>query len=334
MFGNQWHKKEKPLPTLIGLFGGATSLIHTVSGGPFQATGGDIADGITPGNGYKYHTFGSPGNFTVTQGGVVDFLVVGGGGAGVGYGGGGAGGCIYGVDQDVPSGTHAIVVGDGGDRSAPTVGEGNGSDSELGTLVTGGGGGCSQELLYPNMAGQPGGSGGGGEGSNSPGDPGGEGVSPGNLNGGTWYGNDGGSGGPRASGGGGGGASTAGVPNPTMTTSNSGGEGERFQPFAYSLAFPSPYHPNLDPWSPTGDHYGGGGGGSESEDSNRYAGGVGGGGDSGKSPPSPGANRGVDGADYLGGGGGGANTTSGVGGVPGGDGGKGVVIIRYLEVLT
>ena len=185
MFGNQWHKKEKPLPSLIGLFGGATSLIHTVSGGPFQATGGDIADGITPGNGYKYHTFGSPGNFTVTQGGVVDFLVVGGGGAGVGYGGGGAGGCIYGVDQDVPSGTHAIVVGDGGDRSAPTVGEGNGSDSELGSLVTGGGGGCSQELLYPNMAGQTGGSGGGGEGSNSPGDPGGEGVSPGNLNGGT-----------------------------------------------------------------------------------------------------------------------------------------------------
>ena len=87
------------------------------------------------------------------------------------------------------------------------------------------------------MAGQPGGSGGGGEASNSPGDPGGEGVSPGNLNGGTWYGNDGGSGGPRARGGGGGGAGGAGVPNPTMSTSNSGGEGERFQPFAYSLAF-------------------------------------------------------------------------------------------------
>ena len=27
MFGNQWHKKEKPLPTLIGMSGGATSLV-------------------------------------------------------------------------------------------------------------------------------------------------------------------------------------------------------------------------------------------------------------------------------------------------------------------
>ncbi len=202
MFSNSWFKKEKPILGVAGFGGGATSLFRKSGGGPFAATGGDIANGITPGNGYKYHTFGSPGDFVVTQGGVVDFLVVGGGGAGVGYGGGGAGGCVYGVDQPVPSGTHAIVVGDGGDRSAPTVGEGNGSDSELGTLVTGGGGGCSQELLYPNMAGQPGGSGGGGEGSNSPGDPGGEGVTPGNLNGGTWYGNDGGNGGPRASGGG------------------------------------------------------------------------------------------------------------------------------------
>ena len=111
MFGNQWHKKEKPLPSLIGLFGGATSLIHTVSGGPFQATGGDIADGITPGNGYKYHTFGSPGNFVVTQGGVVDFLVVGGGGAGVGYGGGGAG---LAVTSYMANGTFGIVTVTGG----------------------------------------------------------------------------------------------------------------------------------------------------------------------------------------------------------------------------
>ncbi len=28
MFGNQWHKKEKPLPTMIGMGGGATSLQH------------------------------------------------------------------------------------------------------------------------------------------------------------------------------------------------------------------------------------------------------------------------------------------------------------------
>ena len=28
----------------------------------FSATGGNIADALAPGNGYKYHTFGTPGS--------------------------------------------------------------------------------------------------------------------------------------------------------------------------------------------------------------------------------------------------------------------------------
>ena len=37
MFGNQWHKKEKPLLTLIGMSGGATSLSQTTSAGAGDA---------------------------------------------------------------------------------------------------------------------------------------------------------------------------------------------------------------------------------------------------------------------------------------------------------
>ena len=29
----------------------------------FEASGGNLANGLAPGNGYKYHTFGTPGNF-------------------------------------------------------------------------------------------------------------------------------------------------------------------------------------------------------------------------------------------------------------------------------
>ena len=35
---------------------------------PFSATGGNV-NGLEPGNGYKYHTFTSPGNFVVTDSG-------------------------------------------------------------------------------------------------------------------------------------------------------------------------------------------------------------------------------------------------------------------------
>ena len=46
---------------------------------PFSATGGNIADTLAPGNGYKYHTFGTPGSLVATGGPrAVEILVVGG----------------------------------------------------------------------------------------------------------------------------------------------------------------------------------------------------------------------------------------------------------------
>ena len=50
---------------------------------PFSATGGDYV--LTPGNGYKYHTFTSSGSF-VTEGGphTVEYILVAGGGGGGG----------------------------------------------------------------------------------------------------------------------------------------------------------------------------------------------------------------------------------------------------------
>ena len=53
---------------------------------------------FSPGNGYKYHVFTSPGTFTVTKEGYVDLMVVGGGG------GGGAGGAYSGTNGTANTG--------------------------------------------------------------------------------------------------------------------------------------------------------------------------------------------------------------------------------------
>ena len=311
----------------------------SAGGGSFSGTGGNIANGIAPGNGYKYHTFGAPGSFIAPSPGIVDMLVIGGGGAGHGFGGGGAGAVVHVTSYSLSAGTYPIAVGDGGtlpagpSPSTSQLATIQGKDTTFGSIVTAGGGGASQEILYPDISGRPGGSGGGGDGSNSPGDPGGSAVNPGNLAGGTYYGNGGGNGGPRADGGGGGGAGGGGT----------GGPGRPFPAFAYPLCFPAPYLPGFaTPGNPksgyvtstTSDHYGGGGGGSEAESGTPRSGGAGGGGASSFAPATnqqyPAPNSGKDGLQYLGAGGGGGQTQSGVGGNPGGQGGKGVVIIRYL----
>ena len=63
---------------------------YTFAAGGVVATGGTVTDV----GGYRIHTFNSGANFVVTQGGEVDYLVVGGGGGGGrdAGGGGGAGG--------------------------------------------------------------------------------------------------------------------------------------------------------------------------------------------------------------------------------------------------
>ena len=71
MFGNQWHKKEKPLPTMIGLCGGATGLAGAGGASPVEATGGNAT--TTAYTGIKITT----SNGTITNGlftvyGIVD----------------------------------------------------------------------------------------------------------------------------------------------------------------------------------------------------------------------------------------------------------------------
>ena len=89
MFNNSWFKKEKPLPTLIGMGGGATGLSVNSGAGGISASGGTETE---DGN-YKIHTFEGSGAFVVNAGTFnVEYLVIaGGGGAGQQGGGGGAG---------------------------------------------------------------------------------------------------------------------------------------------------------------------------------------------------------------------------------------------------
>ena len=94
--------KQKPLPGLIGLGGGATSLASAGAGGAeWDATGGTKTTYATPpGAQYTLHTFTGDGTFTVNAvgaPGVVEALVIGGGGSGSApnAGGGGGGGAIH-----------------------------------------------------------------------------------------------------------------------------------------------------------------------------------------------------------------------------------------------
>ena len=106
-------------------FGFGKRKLDAAGGGGFSATGGDLANALAPGNGYKYHTFGSPGNFTVTNApptfNIEVLLVAGGGGGGDGGGGngggGGAGGVRYYPSLTASPGPYSITVGSGGNAA-------------------------------------------------------------------------------------------------------------------------------------------------------------------------------------------------------------------------
>ena len=277
----------------------------------FSATGGNVS-ALAPGNGYKYHTFTSPGTFTVREPGTIEVLMVGGGGAGgSGYygGGGGAGGLIYYPGMPITAGSYPITIGGGGAGvygSGESGANGNpGTDTTFSSLLTakGGGGGGGR-----NGTAQPGGSSGGvGYPGNSP--PATQPAQPGNS--GTYgFGNRGGG----AYGGGGGGAGKNGGPNPGLpapTTSIAGGDGLQYPAFTGPLIGV----PSLAPLS--GYFAGGGGGGAYSTPG---AGGLGGGGvgDNGPGTAAPGTTNS--------GGGGGGIYNAGTSGA----GGNGIVVIRYL----
>jgi hypothetical protein len=109
----------------------------------FSASGGDIADGIQPGNGYAYHTFSSSGTLSVSnaEGRIFECLIVGGGGAGGGASGnagcGGGGGGVAHLQSfplGITNGTLAIVVGGGGAGASGANGA-TGSGSSVTTPV-------------------------------------------------------------------------------------------------------------------------------------------------------------------------------------------------------
>ena len=97
----------------LGLRGATQISRHIVP--PFSASGGNLANGLEPGNGYTYHTFGTNGDFVVSGSpGTVDILIVAGGGAGGNDrgGGGGAGGIVHHSQLTLETGTYPVVVGD------------------------------------------------------------------------------------------------------------------------------------------------------------------------------------------------------------------------------
>ena len=143
-----------------------------------SATGGTKS---TPGDGYIYHLFTTPGTFTVNGGEIEasnnDALVVGGGGGGGGRhgGGGGAGGYINsgpGPNNQssvaIPKGAHTVTIGQGGSGSRPnyvapvqanTAQGCQGGDTSIGSIYVAAGGGWGGD--YDMNSGNPGGSGGG-----------------------------------------------------------------------------------------------------------------------------------------------------------------------------
>ena len=291
---------------------------------PFiTATGGTIT---TVDTNYKVHTFTSPGNFIVTNGGAscgsntVSYMVVAGGaGGGKGAGGGGgAGGFREGRTPqcssytasplNAPAGlpvsvqTYPVVVGGGGAGSTSTPSRGsNGSVSTFSSITSAGGGGGGSDNPPVNSGG-PGGSGGGTRANT--GSSGGTGNQPPTS---PPQGNNGGNTGsppyPGCNASGGGGATAAGVnsqsgtPSPTM---GDGGAG------ATTSINGSP------------NSFSGGGGGPNNNPGPAGSGGLGGGGNGGGG----GVPAGTTGTANTGGGGG--------GGFPCGfAGGSGVVIIRY-----
>jgi hypothetical protein len=167
-------------------------------------------------SGHALHVFKTSGTFTVTGGGILEYLVIAGGGGGGSDmgGGGGAGGYLAG-SMTLAAGTYNIIVGAGGSGAPAGTGQVrgyNGIDTvAIGLTAFGGGGGASTHNNASAPAGN-GGSGGGGSGGRM------SSSSNGGLNGtGTaGQGNDGASSGLTWYPGGGGGAGAAAVQTSTI----------------------------------------------------------------------------------------------------------------------
>lgn len=309
----------------------------------------------TPGNGFTYYTFTSPGTVTASSGGVsldnwdtqfiagaasngggplsYNFLIVGGGGGGQ-AGGGGAGGIVVSTAPFPVSGPISITVGNGGSAWYPTgptsVPATPGGDSSIGSIVAKGGGQGGQG---------PGSVGGSGGGNDAQGwsRVGGGGASQPSQNPGVsnilQYGTPGGNGAFYTSGGGGG-ASSAGQNAQASDFTNGtnqpsfGGNGQPLPLYQGPLIG----IPSLNPF---GGFFGGGGGGGSGRDGWVNNAGAapkpnynpGGGGKAADHNGGAQLGNAVAGVDYLGGGGGGYSWYGGP--TPFAQpGGKGIVVIR------
>ena len=300
-----------PIASFLDVWSNSGLDAAAASSGQWSATGGDYV--LTPGNGYKYHTFTSPGNFVATgNSSNVQFVLVAGGGGGGGVdnsasGGGGGGGMVISSGFLCSAGTHPVTVGPGGTGqtgASGTLGTGvdsvfayTGSGSATFTAKGGGGGDGPQTTSNGGDGGSGGGDGGAAtQPAQNPGIP--------HI---TNYGNSSGTEG-------GGGAGEVGQP------SGFGGDGQPAPGYEYPIVLPGPAASPLTPYSPTNNHYAGGGGGYDGQSNGNS---LGGGGAMLPSDTGPG-NPGID---LLGGGGGGAWYPSSA---TGGAGGDGIVIIRYL----
>ena len=178
MFGNQWHKKERPLFSLLGLGGAGGIMQSGIADSAISASGG--TETTTPN--HTIHRLNSSNPFVVSKGGQMQIVVIAGGGGGGGrHGGGGGGGGILVLPQSngtIPAGTYTCTVGAGGAQALGGQAGNPGSDSSFGPpsgasapthiLAKGGGRGGS----YPSPSsgtGGPGGCGGGGSGEQPPG---------------------------------------------------------------------------------------------------------------------------------------------------------------------
>ncbi len=272
--------------------------------GSISATGGTT----TTSGSYRIHKFTTGGSFTVTIGGLMDYLIVGGGGGGGGRsgGGGGAGGLVYQVSTNISPGTYTVVIGNGGGGGAgsgnPNLGSNGSNSSVFSKIAVGGGGGGADASNASATLGLPGGSGGGGRYGG-----GGGGETQTSQGYGFGYAGGGSSGASTYNGGGGGGAGGVGQTG-TPTYLGDGGNGRQYD------------------ISGTNTYYAGGGGGGSHDPwpGTRSTGGSGGGGAGGVVN-----GNGVAGSSNSGGGGGAGSTDSGDGGA-GGTGGSGIVIIRYV----
>ena len=251
IFSNFFHVKQAPILSMMGFGGGGTgtTLGGAAGGSGIEASGGQ-QDGITPGNGYKYHTFTAAGNatFTVTAAGTgeVDVFIVGGGGRGE-TGGGGAGTIIYKPAVPISAQAYPLTIGAGGGPTGASFNSPSGPypNAEGGPSIAFGytAAGCGHGGVHNQngMHGDPGGSGGGGAPRNGGGTAGNAGSASGTSGGSggaitpnVGWGNAGGAAhaaNPGGYGGGGGGAGGAGTSN----THGQGGAGLAYPDFAGPL---------------------------------------------------------------------------------------------------